>query len=186
MNLYRVRTSILGNAGGPEVATHFFDASGGGTAQDAATAVRTFWDSLKAQIGSSYNFQVENAVETIDSTTGQPVALTTTTNTVVTGTGGSTYLPAANQGVVQWRTGFFLGGREVRGRTYIPGLIAGASSSSGLPVAALTTAANTAINALISPASSDFGIYSRKNRAFASVLSGSLWNQFGVLRSRRT
>lgn len=184
-DLYRVRTAILGIAGGPEVATHFFQASAG-TAQDAATAVRTFWDSLKTCVGNGYTFQVENAVELIDQATGQPTGLASTTNTVVTGTGGNNYVPSATQGVIQWRTGLFLGGREVRGRTYIPGLVTGVAGTTGLPGGPLPAAAVAAIGAIISPASSDFCIYSRAHRASASATSGALWNQFGVLRSRRT
>lgn len=184
-SLYRVRTTIAGQSGAGQLATHYFDASGGGTAQDAATAVRTFWDTLKAMISPSYTFQVDNAVELIDSTTGQPTGLVSTTNTLVTGTGGGNQIPPASQGLIQWRTGFFQHGREVRGRTFIPGLIAASQTSSGAPSATLITAANSAVGAIISPASSDFMIYSRKNRICLSVLQGSLWGKFAVLRSRR-
>lgn len=184
-SLYRVRTAIAGGSGAAQVGTHYFDATSPNTAQAAADAVHAFWDSIKASINNTFTFQVEPAVESVDSTTGQPTGITQVTSTVVTGTSATAYLPSATQALVQWRTGFFLGGREIRGRTYVPGIISSAITNQGTPGPALVTALNTAASQIITWASSDFVVYSRRHHAIGLVNSGTPWTKFAVLRSRR-
>jgi len=183
--IYRVRTAITGNSGGSQVATHYFDATSPFAAQDAADAVHAFWDALKSKIVTSYSFQVEGAVDEIDVTTGNPVATNAVTSTVVTGTEGTEKLPPATQGLIEWRTGFYVGGREIRGRTFIPGLSNSSSAANGVPTSTWITLANGAATAIIGWTSSNFVVYSPKKAQQALVIAGTPWNEWAVLRSRR-
>lgn len=183
-NLYRVRTAIAGGPGGAEVTTMFFDGTSG-TAQDAADAVRAWWLDLQSMIGSAYTMTVESAVYTINSTTGQATAATTTTTAPVTGTRSGEPLPAASQGLVRWHTGTFIGGRELTGRTFIPGA-SELDSDSGRPSTGYKNIVNSAANNLWSSGPITFGIYSRTNHLFAQATGGSTWAEWAVLRSRRS
>lgn len=184
MNLYRVRTAITGGPGGSELATMYFDASTG-TAQDAANAARAFWVDCAGQIKSIYTMTVLPLVYTIDSTTDKATSVTGTTTTAVPGGSGADGLPTATQGLIRWHTGVFSSGREIQGKTFIPGMVVPANNQ-GVPTSALLTALQTAATNLASAGPITFGVYSRKHHLFAQATTGSPWNQWAVLRSRRT
>lgn len=184
MNLYRVRTAITGGPGGAELSTMFFDASTG-TAQDAANAARAYWNDIKALINSSYLMTVEALVYTIDSTTGKATGVTGTTTVPVGGNNFSQPLPPANQGLSIWHTGVFVAGREIQGKTFVPGP-GEDGNDSGVPNGTYSTALNTGSNNLTSAGPITFGIYSRKHHLFAQATSGHAWNQWAILRSRRS
>lgn len=183
-NLWQVKTQITGGSGAAQLSTMFFDQPAGATAQDAANAVRAFWDGVKTKVSNLYSFQVELAVEDIDIATGKPVGLTAVTAAVVTGTIATGVNPWQTQGLIQWRSGVFLGGRELRGRTFIPGTLI-ADEGTGVPTASYITTLNTAASTLASDPNSSLAIYSRKKRAIGVVTSGQAWNKWAVLRSRR-
>lgn len=183
-NIWRVRTIINGGSGASQLATHYFDQAAGGTAQAAANAVRSFWDSLKNNLHSSYTFQVDQAVEDIDVATGQPTGLTAVTAAVVTGADSSDPLPWATQGLAEWRTGVYLGGREIRGRTFIPGNVE-ENNVLGVPKAIFVAQITTSATTLASDPLSSLCVYSTKKRAIGVVTAGQGWDKWAVLRSRR-
>lgn len=184
-NLYRVRTAIAGNSGGRQVATHFFDAASPNTAQASADAVRSFWDVLKSKIVTTYTFTVEAVVDTIDVATGQPVSATGVTTTPVTGTEGTEKLPPATQGLIEWRTGAYHAGREIRGKTFIPGLSNSSSSAVGVPTSTWLALAGSATIGLMGELDAVPVVYSQKYRVFAPIIGGNGWSEWAVLRSRR-
>jgi hypothetical protein len=184
VNLWRVRTAINGGPGGAELSTMFFDASSG-SAQDAADAVRAFWNDVKNYMHTSYVCTVEAAVYTIDSTTGLATGITGTSTTTVTGADNSDPLPPATQGLARWHTGVFIAGRELTGKTFLPG-VTEFYSTTGVPSGAYITAINLAISNLQSSGPITFGIYSRTHHQFDQATSGSVWGQWAVLRSRRS
>lgn len=162
----------------------FFEDDGTLTAQNAATAVRNFWVACAVKLLNTYHFQVEGAVDTIDLATGKPTGSTAVTAADVVGTQNNDALPWATQGLVEWRTGFYSGGREVRGRTFIPGNVE-IMSTSGVPTGEYTGALQTAANALISDALSQVQVYSRKHTLASGVTGATVWPKWAVLRSRR-
>lgn len=182
--VWRVRTAITGGPGGAELSTHYFDTSAG-TAQDAADAVRAFWADCSGVIDGSYHFTVEPLVYTIDLTTGQAIATTTTSTTAVTGGSGTDPLPPATQALIRWHTGAFTGGRELIGKTYIPGMVENYNAA-GIPTSTLLTTLTTACNNLGSGGPPNLVIWSRKHHLTAPAGLGSVWNQWAVLRSRRS
>jgi hypothetical protein len=184
-SIYRVRTSIVGGNGGNQVATHYFDATSPFTAQDAADAVHAFWDTMKTQVISAYSFQVEPVVETINSTTGQPTGSVAVSSPLVTGTAGGGMIASSSQLLLRWRTGFYPYGREIRGRTFIPGLALSALGASGRPSAGALSTMASAATAIIGWTSSNFVVYSREHKVWALVSAGDPWAEFSVLRSRR-
>lgn len=182
--MYRVRTSITGGSGGPWLSTFYFNVIGGLTAQNAVAATGTFWNGVKGLVAAGIVMATEADVASMDAGTGEVTGITATTPSSVTGTGTGTTAPTAAQGLIRWRTGYYVAGREIRGRTFIPGLCV-AAVAGGAPTTSYLNSANAAAAALVADANSELMIWSKKNGEVAPVLLGSTWSSFAVLRSRR-
>lgn len=184
VDLYRVRTNLVGGTGAAQVSTMFFSSAAGETAQDAATAVRTFWFTIKDRISNHYVMTVEPEVFLIDQSTGEPSGIAATTTTSVTGIQESTPLPWMTQGLIRWQTGVFVGGRQIRGRTFIPGTTT-TDNLLGVPTSTYTSELNTAAAALLGTTGVTLLTYSRKNHTSFAVVSRNTWDKWAELRSRR-
>jgi hypothetical protein len=92
----------------------------------------------------------------------------------------------ATQGLIRWRTGVFIAGRELRGRTFIPGATE-SRSANGRPDSTYITTAETAAQDLLDNAAlgAALVVYSVTHRQVELVQSRSVWGQWAVLRSRR-
>lgn len=186
---YRVRTVFSGVPGTPWLSTMYFEEVGG-TAQQAATAVGTFWGAVDALMSSTVSWTTEADVSTINDATGELTDITVTTPVTGAGAQAVTLGPIVAQALVRWRTGAFINGRNLRGRTFVPGLIE-SQSDAGRPDASVQATINTAAAALIADANSVLNIWHRPNPpgsatgAGEAVLSGLCWNQWASLRSRR-
>jgi len=108
------------------------------------TALKNFYDAIKAwyPIGITVT-----CADTAISWSDPIPALVSVPAQSVTGTDGSGYLSPQLALTVSWKTPFAT--RHSRGRSFIGPLGQAASTSSGTPVAAFTTALQTAANALI-------------------------------------
>lgn len=182
----RVRTVWSGVAGSPYYTNMYFT-----FVQDqavaAGTAVDLFWDALKAGIDTGVTARVEAEQAIVDDATGDTV------DTETSGVAFETFgedpgdpMPGFTQGLVRWQTATFVGGRRIKGRTFIPAVTEG-SNQNGVPVAGYVDRFPDAIGDLID-SSSSFGplrIFSRTNLTSAVVISGSLAPSWSVLRSRR-
>lgn len=182
-DMYRVTQVATGVAGSPYYLTGHFVASVG-TAQQAADAWRAMLSGGVTTYCAPMVFGAIADVETIDPATGNTTALTAVTVAAQTFTNADAPLPAATSLLLRWRTGTYIAGREIRGRTNIPRL-GEIDSSLGYPAGALVTAWNARIVTLLASAVAELCIYSRKNGAWYSVGSGSVWAEWAVLRSRR-
>lgn len=180
--MYRIRTVWTGFSGAPGVSTMYF-AEGGGTAQQAATAVGTFWGSVDNFIVSALSWRVENAVTLIDGTTGQATGVTQVSGPNGQGAATGDMVPRVAQALIRWRTGSFFGGREIRGRTFIPGI------SESNAIGTLSTAAISGIDAaaaaLVGDANSLLLVWSRSHFLEEVVDAWETWTEFASLRSRR-
>jgi hypothetical protein len=180
----RVRVIWSGSGGTPFLSTHYFSGGAQSDADDAVTAVGTFWGAVDGLIDSSISWATDAEVVEIAAGTGAPQGSFATTPATGTGAVSGTANPWASQGLIRWRTGVFIGGREVRGRTFVPGMTQ-VSGSDGVPAAATITTLNNAAAALIADANSVLLIWSKTHGVEHAVTSGSAWNQFAILRGRR-
>jgi hypothetical protein len=98
--------------------------------------------------------------------------------------GGTDPLPAATSLLIRWRTGQYASGKEIRGRTNIPG-ICESLSTNGTPDPALITTWQTRATALLSSANARHVVWSKKNGGACVTSSASPWTQWAILRSRR-
>jgi hypothetical protein len=180
---FKVVTEFTGVAGSPYFNTLVFAGSGATDAQAAATAARAFWAALQGNLADTLRGQVQLEVVEFQISDGASIAVWPVTSAQIVYTASNTMLPRATQGLVRLRTGFFAGGREVRGRIFIPCLTEIANDI-GVPSAAIITTVNTAVATMIS-GSADLLVYSPALSATASVTAGSMWSEWASLRSRR-
>jgi hypothetical protein len=183
--MIRVRLNWTGPAAGFSILHFDGSVATPGLAQDAADAAALWWDDINALFASAQAMRVDPEVLEVNVTTGQTIGVTTVTSTALAGTGGAAQVPQASMVLVQWRTGNFVGGREIRGRTFVPGLILNALSAAGEVSSATLAIMNAASQTLADTPSPSFGVYSPTNSAFATVGSVSTWSELAVMRSRR-
>jgi len=182
--VYRVRTTVTGGSGGPYLSTSFFNVIGGLEAQDAVADLRAFWQAIRGNIWSGLTLTVEPDVAEIDIATGEVTGLVPTTSTPVTGDNSAEPTPWTTQGLIRWRSGIYVAGREIRGRTFIPGVNESVSQS-GVPSSTYKSSIESAAATLLSSSVSEMVVYSRKHHELGPVLLGSVWSQWASLRSRR-
>lgn len=182
-DLYRIKTVFTGVAGSPYYNTLYFLASAG-TASQAAVDVAGFWGAVDGFIKNTLTWDLDTDVEVIDSTSGNIVNVQSVSPASGTGGDAGDMLPPATQALIRWRTGMFVGGREIRGKTFVPA-ITETQSTAGQPSSALITALENSAAGLVGSPNAQLVVYSRKNSTYAPVTSGSAWGQFAVLRSRR-
>lgn len=184
-NLYRVGVDWSGGGvfGGGR-STHYFLASGG-TAQQAATAVGTFWGAVDAFICNTARWDLDQEIQTIDEATGLIVATEFVTASGANGTDASAQLPPTCQGLVQWRTAAVVAGRTLRGRTFVPAAPEGQNDATGLPSSTYQSALDTAGEAMVSDGNTVLVVYSKTHGTHGVVTGSTVWNKWGSLRSRR-
>lgn len=182
--MYRVRTVFTGVAGSPYYSNLYFTQEGG-TAAQARAAVNTFWEANKALITSNLKWSIENEVPLVDQVSGDVVGVDSdATSYVSQGTRSDTPIPYSNQVLARLRTGVYLGGKEIRGRIFIPGFTQISQNSDGV-IGSAAAGVATNLNALIANANAQLVVWAKSKGTYAVVNSGSVWNQFAVLRSRR-
>jgi hypothetical protein len=184
--MLRIRTSITGQPGAPYLSTMYFTAAVEDlTAANAANdAVGAFWGTIDNQMlnGTSWATHNEVAVLALDGT------LTGTFGVAPQFGAGAIFgniTPPATQGLVKWATNLFIGGRRLRGHTFIPAIPTTNVAGGGTPAPNLLTAMDSAAATLIADANAQFVIWSRKHTTTSPVVTGGGWNEFAVLRSRR-
>lgn len=182
-HLWRVTQVVTGVAGSPYYITGYFDAVAG-TAQQAADAWRNLLGTTSTIYRSGLSFSAISTIDEFDPTTGNIVGQVPVTVASLAFIGGTDALPAATSLLLRWRTGQYAGGKEVRGRTNIPGLPSSANAL-GLPSSAITSAFQTRQTALLALANAHHVVYSPKNAGACVTTSGTPWGQWAVLRSRR-
>jgi hypothetical protein len=184
MLIRRVQTIFTGVAGTPYYSNHYFAASVG-TVDDVTGAISTFWTALEPEMALGLDYTVDPAVQLIDTELDAIISVAVSS---ITGSGGGTanadILPLTAQGLIRWRTGTYVGGRELRGRTFIPGPTV-ADAEDGEPISAYLSVLKSAADALVADVDTELVIWSRKNLDASPVQLTSVWGKFASMRSRR-
>lgn len=174
-------TTVVGGG----LSTHYFTGTEDQTAaNNAVAAVAAFWGAIDNQLGNSTSWSTDPIVSVLDNS-GNQTGQFTVSSSSGSGSLSALYAPVATQGLVQWRTGSFINGRELRGRTFIPGIVAANVNGSGSPLNTFVTAVNTAAAALVGDPNSQLALWSKRFSAVSTISAGSMWTQYAVLRSRR-
>jgi len=173
--------------------TNFFFSTGAGTAQLAADAMRAFLSSAYSAGGKLPNgclITFPTVVDTIEATNGQLTSNTPITAPVqITGSDTGPYAAVAGA-CVTWRTGDFVGGKRVRGRTFLVPMGALGFQNNGTlddpTVSGISTAASTLV-----AATPEFVIWRRPSSSAAAdgsthlVAAATISDKAAYLTSRR-
>lgn len=184
--MLRVTTRFAGPEGAPWFSTFHFAGTALPDAAEAVVSTELFWIELRTLIANNVQMTVGfDGVQDVDPSTGQTIAVHYPEERIVAGGGLGSALPQATQGLIRWRTGVFVAGREIRGRSFIPGLTSAAQAATGNPGQSLIDAVEAAVPQVIASVDNGLGVYSRTRGQFESATAGTLWGEFAVLRSRR-
>jgi len=181
--MIRITTEWNGVQGSPYYTNMFFDGTLEAEADAAATAVGVFWTAIQDQIDTALEGEVLAEHAVIDPTTGQVTDLFIGTPVTINCSNAGAALPPATQGLIRWRTGIYVGGREVRGRTFVPSPTETSNDAPGVPSAAYIADLQPAADTLVS--SSGLVVWSRANGQIAVVTGAQVWQQWASMRSRR-
>jgi hypothetical protein len=175
-------TSTIG--GGPYLATHYWGGTDSQAEADAAVAaVGAFWGAVDNVMDSQITWATEPEVAILG-VDGVVTGSLTTTPQTGSGAIASDSMPLASQALVRWFTPNFIGGRRLRGRTFIPGITT-AGNTNGRLASATSTTIGTAATTLANVATPLLVVWSRIHGVAHPVSSASVWAEFASLRSRR-
>jgi hypothetical protein len=192
MPISRVTAQWSGFPGAPGYSNfHFQSSTGTPDNQANVDLVRSFFQAARDQIAAGVTITVNPTVEVLDDATGALVDYDTvaTAPAVVLG-GASGNYSGPSGAVINWLTNAVVGGRRLRGRTFLVPLGNSAYQSDGTLGGTSLASLNTAA-ALLSGAgfSSGFGILSRPAGggaiSFGEVTAHRIPDMAAVLRSRR-
>lgn len=144
--------------------------------------------SMGANLAQSAQWSIRQEGRTLDTATGALNGVWADP-TVYEGQGIPTGMPVASatQVLLQWTTNTIAGGRRVRGRTYIPGLVSSQVTSGELDPTAEGEFASAA--AALAATTASFCVWHRPVAGIggeaAPVVAGSCWNELAVQRRRR-
>lgn len=185
--MLRTETEWTGVPGAPYYTVMHFEGAGATQAGAAAGATRALWDAIKASIRNDMTARVLPEVSEVNVATGEVEATYINTLPPVVMTGSGARQPLVVQGLVRLRTGAYVGGREIRGKVFLPGTT-DANDTDGVPSTAYQTAMNTAFQNLVSSslaATVPLLVWSPTKGQAAQVTQVSTWAQWAILRSRR-
>lgn len=190
--IWRVVVTWSGGKIGTGYTNMFFN-TGVSTAQAAADAAREFWragTSIGGALPAGVTLAFPAVVDTIEATNGQLTSNTSiTAPAAITGADATAY-SAVSGACVTWRTGEFVNGRRVRGRTFIVPLGGASYQTDGTLGASFLGTLNTAITALVA-AAPEFCVWRRPTGPGAAdgsshvVAAGTVTDQASFLSSRR-
>jgi hypothetical protein len=190
--MWRVTADWSGGKIGTGFTNHYFT-GGTSTPQQCADATKAFFSSALS-VGNALPTGVAIAfrasVDAIEATDGGLVtSLPVTAPGTITGSGTGPYAALAGS-CVTWRTGDFLNGRRVRGRTFIVPLSGPSFQADGTIDTTILGFINTAAAGLIS-AAPEFLVWHRPTSKGATdgsqhvVTSGTAADKAAFLTSRR-
>jgi hypothetical protein len=181
--MLRVRINWTGITQGYSV-WHFLPGEDSSTTAESAADAATAWlTTINTYLSGAQVATVDPEVLQVDVGTGNVEGVFATSQSPVTGTSGANVIPNAANALVRWRTGVFTAGRELRGRTFIPGMTEDENDQFGNLDPAVVTGINAANVTLLG--TTDFAIWSPTLGSAATVTSGTTWGEWAVLRSRR-
>lgn len=185
-SIRRIRTVFSGVAGTPWYSNMHFTWVNG-TEQDHLDAVGDFWGAIDVLQDDAITWAVESDATVINDATGDIIAIESGVGPTGAGTATFDPLPYQTQGLVNWLTGTFVAGRQLRGKTYVPGLTENANDASGIMTTAARDVIAAAATALVAASSvpGPLRVFSRKNLTSATVGSFVAPTKWAVMRSRR-
>lgn len=186
-DLNEVITTWATDAGGGFKSVMYFLASGG-TINAQRQSVHTLWETVETELNTSTVYSQEQEGRIIEAETGTLQGLWTDGEAFGGfGTDAAEPVPDASQVLMRWNTNTVIGGRFLRGRTFVPGLGVDNVTNGNVSAGSITLFSG-AMNTFVATGLG-FCIWHRPTLGagggFAEVSGSSVWNELAVLRRRR-
>lgn len=156
---------------------------------DPTGDIADFFDGIKGLVPTGCQWQVPNGGDELDDATGTLLgSWSGAGNATIAATGGTGGYPAGVGAYVKWSTAAVVGGRRLKGRTFICPLWSGAYDSSG--TIATATLSNLVTEAVALAASGSLVIWHRPSSggsggSSSGVTGADVPDQVTSLRTRR-
>jgi len=192
VNLLRTRAVWTGFPGAPGYTNWFWDYEAGtpADASDAASSMYNFFNQITGQLPQDVIINISEEGAVVNDATGKQVDIVAlASQPTVTGVGAGPY-SAPSGCAVRWNTAGVVGGRLVKGHSFIVPLSNSAYQSDGSLASAAITALQNAANASIATQALPRVVYSRPTATrplgvFSPITTASIPDRAAVLRSRR-
>lgn len=179
-DINKVVTTWTGFPGSPGYTTMYFDGAG----TPPLAALSTFWNAIKTLFPTTAVLNIANVGVGLNLGTGKPDSnWSGPAQTAITGTGANAYAAPAGA-EIEWRTGQFVNGRELRAKTFLVPIIIAAYQTDGSVADANVTQIQTAATTLLA-ATPKLGAWSKTHHSFATATSARCLDKVVVMRSRR-
>ena len=181
----RLRCTFTGVAGAPAYVNWYVEA----TSVDAGVYQTLMLDAFDADSGmfsDDCTITAINPIPIIEVSSGNVVDTAIGDGGTTAGTAAGDLLPPATCGLMQFHTGVYVGGREIRGRTYLPYPVVG-NNDNGVPSSSYIASIEDCYDKFNG---ASFGngaqvIYSRTHARAEYVSLASGWGEWAVMRSHR-
>jgi hypothetical protein len=154
-----------------------------GSAQDFADATEDFLNAIDIYLNTSISFRGFDYVESFDSVSGDVSGQEAVTPFTVAGDNSATVLPPVTQALIKWSTGVWVNGRQLVGKTYVPGLCEDSNEPGGVLQTGVATAFYTAANAFATAAG--LVVWSRTHGVRHPVSVATVSTKWAYLSGRR-
>lgn len=184
-----------GWAGGPGYSSFYTGASGDGAQlTTAANKVKNFFAGITLAIPTGITISIQPTALSVnegDGSINDEVPITTVPANVVGA--GSANFSAPSGACVIWRTGGFVGGRRLRGKTFLVPLSGGVYDTDGTIIANRLTELRSVATTFATPggaAATDFVVWHRPvagaGGSSSPIISASVADRAAILSSRRS
>lgn len=185
---------MTGWTGGPGIMTFYSSTLGGETGTTASTlasATNAAVLQIQGDFPTGWTATGDTSVDDIDASTGNLIGTHTVSAWTRTGGSSAGFGPLAVGGCVTWLTATYLGGRRVRGRTFVSPVASEFQDADGTPKSNLLTSLNSFGSAWVGAMGSGQSpvVWHRpvggSGGLAVPIVSYSVRDKFAVLRSRR-
>lgn len=180
-----VKVTYTGGPSADWYSRFYLDRTLSSTAQDSVDTVKNFFTTLRTAITDNVTMHVDPVVTVVSPTTGEPTGLEQVTGYTITGAVSNDPLPLQTQGLIYWNTGVWIGGRQIRGRTFIPGPCEDANDGDGNPVSGYLSTLASAASGFVTPADGQPAIFSRLHHNMYPIVSANVSTRWALMRTRR-
>lgn len=180
-----VTATYLGGPSGDWITRFRFDPLLSATAQDAVDTVKLFFDEFQVDRSNTITVVLDTTVTIVDNATNEPTGTETVSGYSLVGGSSGEPLPWQTQALVWWNSGAWVGGRQVRGKTFIGALTESANDNTGNVSSTVRSHLALAAGHLLSPIDGQFEVWSRAHTASYPIQSATVTPRWAFLRSRR-
>ena len=187
-SLYEIKTLWTAeNSPGGETIMYFRD--GTATLDSLRGRLEQMWADCAVRFDNQTTWTIAQSGNIVDEATGTLVD-EWASGTPYSGAGSSSGQPVPNQAqlLIRWNPQVIIGGRRLKGRTYVPGL-GSLSMDGGQVIAGVITDFQTAAQDFVDDCNGQFVVWHRPTGGTggqaASVVTASVWEEWSVQRRRR-